>query len=157
MVVWRGVMPRFFLFLWPNLSPKHEVKTQNWFFGLLPIFACNFARKHVFMKIVRCKWFPPKGFTAIMLVWWLIVKPKVELTSRLINHEEIHSRQQKEMLVIFFLLWYGLEYLFRLAQYRNHQTAYRNISFEREAYANQFNLGYLTDRKFLAWTKYLRT
>ena len=109
------------------------------------------------MKIIRCSWFPPKKYTAIMLVWWLIVKDGVQVTSRLINHEEIHSRQQKEMLIFFFFLWYGLEFLFRLAQYRDWDKAYRNISFELEAYANQYNIAYLNDRKHFAWFKYLKT
>ena len=103
------------------------------------------------MKIVRCSWFPPKGYSAITLVWWMIVKTDYQITDRLLNHEEIHSRQQKEMLVVPFLLWYGLEFIFRLGQYRSWDMAYRNISFEREAYANQDNPGYLAQRKRFAW------
>lgn len=95
------------------------------------------------MKIVRCKWFPPKGFQAIILWKWLILKPSVQITSRLINHEEIHETQQKEMLFVFFFLWYGIEWLCRLIQYRNTNDAYRNISLEREAYTNQDNVSYL--------------
>lgn len=109
------------------------------------------------MKIIRYSWFLPKGYVAIMLVWWLIVKNGVQVTSRLINHEEIHSKQQKEMLILFFFLWYGLEFLFRLCQYGNWDKAYRNISFEREAYANQYNIAYLSNRKRFAWFKYLKT
>ena len=108
------------------------------------------------MKIVGCSWFPPKGYKAIMLVWWLIAKPHVNLTSRFLNHEEIHSRQQKEMLVLPFFLWYGLEFIFRLLQYWSWHTAYRNISFEREAYANENNLGYLPERRRFAWIHYLK-
>ena len=107
------------------------------------------------MKIVRSSWFPFKGYAAITLVWWLIVREGVAITSRLINHEEIHSEQQKEMLILFFFLWYGLEFLFRLIQYRNWNKAYRNISFEREAYANQDNIAYLGSRKHFAWFNYL--
>lgn len=109
------------------------------------------------MKIVRCSWFPPKGYNAIMLVWWLIVKTGYAITSRLINHEEIHSVQQKEMLVLFFFIWYGLEFIFRLAQYRNWKKAYMNVSFEREAYANQYDMAYLQNRRMFSWIKYLRT
>ena len=107
------------------------------------------------MKIVKCTWFPPKGYSAITLVWWLIVKPYVTITPRLTNHEEIHSRQQKEMLILPFFLWYGLEFLFRYLQYWNWSKAYRNISFEREAYANEYNLDYLATRKKYAWFHYL--
>jgi len=107
------------------------------------------------MKIVRSKWFPPKGYAAIMLVWWLIIREGHSVTSRLVNHEDIHSRQQKEMLILPFFVWYGLEFLFRLIQYRNWDKAYRNISFEREAYENEINMAYLQSRRWLGWTKYL--
>ena len=35
-------------------------------------------------------------------------------------------------------------------------NAYRNISFEREAYANQRNLNYLKERPLYAWRHYMR-
>lgn len=108
------------------------------------------------MKIIRCSWFPPKGYKAIMLVWWLIVKPNAAITSRLINHEEIHECQQKEMLILPFFLWYGFEFIFRLLQYWNWHTAYRNISFEREAYANESKISYLANRKRFEWIHYLK-
>ncbi|MEG1200098.1 MAG: hypothetical protein RSD53_11940, partial [Algoriella sp.] len=66
----------------------------------------------------------------------------------LINHETIHIIQQVELLVIPFYIWYLTEYLFRLIQYKNQHKAYRNISFEREAYANEKNPNYLKERKF---------
>ena len=108
------------------------------------------------MKIIRCSWFPPKGYSAIMLVWWLIVKKRASITSRFINHEEIHSIQQKEMLVLPFFIWYGIEFLFRLIQYRNWNEAYMNVSFEKEAYSNQYDIAYLSKRKRFAWIKYLK-
>ena len=52
----------------------------------------------------------------------------------LLNHERIHLRQQVEMGVLFFYVWYVAEYGIRWLQYRNAYAAYRNISFEREAY-----------------------
>lgn len=73
----------------------------------------------------------------------------------ILNHERIHIRQQGEMLVVLFYLWYVIEMLFRMVQYRSYSRAYRNISFEREAYANQYNFLYLKDRGFWGWTKYL--
>lgn len=65
-----------------------------------------------------------------------------------LNHEQIHLRQQAEFLIVFFYLWYGIEFLFRWIQYRNRHKAYRNISFEREAYQNETNFDYLKTRKF---------
>ena len=45
-----------------------------------------------------------------------------------------HTAQMKEMLYIFFYLWYVVEWIIRLFMKGN---AYRNISFEREAYSNE--------------------
>lgn len=108
------------------------------------------------MKIVRCSWFPPKGYKAILLVWYLIVKTNATITSKFINHEEIHEKQQKEMLIVFFFVWYALEFIVRLIQYLNWDKAYRNISFEREAYDNEKDLSYLKNRKRFTWIKYLK-
>ncbi|MFC4738919.1 hypothetical protein ACFO3U_02830 [Flavobacterium ponti] len=72
----------------------------------------------------------------------------------LINHEKIHIRQQIEMLVIPFFLWYGIEYVIRFIQYRNSKLAYLNISFEREAYQNEKNLHYLKQRSFWSFLRY---
>ena len=44
---------------------------------------------------------------------------------RLINHENIHWRQQMEMLIILFYLWYLIEWLVRLP----FGDAYKNLSF----------------------------
>ena len=35
-------------------------------------------------------------------------------------------------------------------------NAYRNISFEREAYANEEYIDYLENRKRFAWIKYIK-
>lgn len=75
------------------------------------------------------------------------------LAERIINHESIHIRQQQEMLVIPFYLWYGIEWFLKLFKYG--AKAYNNISFEREAHSNDENLNYLKERKFWAWIKYL--
>lgn len=74
----------------------------------------------------------------------------------LLNHERIHLRQQAELGVLPFYLWYVLEYLIRRIQYRDHYTAYRNIGFEREAFANDANLNYLSTRRFWAFWRYMK-
>jgi hypothetical protein len=75
----------------------------------------------------------------------------------LINHERIHLRQQAEMGIVPFYLWYIVEYGIRRFQYRDHYTAYRNISFEREAFANDTNLMYLKTRPFWRFRGYIRS
>ena len=71
----------------------------------------------------------------------------------MMNHERIHSAQQREMLFVFFYLAYFMEWVVRLPMRGN---AYRNISFEREAYANQRNLDYLHTRRHYAWRHYYK-
>lgn len=73
----------------------------------------------------------------------------------LMRHEKIHWAQQKEMLGIFFYVWYGLEYLVRLALYLNHWDAYSGISFELEANYHEDNPNYLAEREPFHWLKYL--
>lgn len=73
--------------------------------------------------------------------------------ARIINHESIHIKQQEEMLIIPFYLWYIIEWAIKVPIYFSFQKAYHNISFEREAYDNDDNLSYLNNRKHYAWIK----
>ena len=106
-------------------------------------------------RIIYNRYIPFKGFSAMACVWWIFVRNDVRVTTNVLRHESIHLRQQKEMLVVFFILWYGIEWLIRLIQYRNTITAYKNISFEREAYANQDSIDYLEIRKPYSFIKYI--
>lgn len=105
------------------------------------------------MKIVQNKFIPPKGFKAITLFGIVFARKELNETNK--NHEAIHIRQGNEMLWVFFYLWYGIEWLIRLIQYRDKMLAYYNISFEREAYINQLDDEYLNKRKLFSWIKYL--
>jgi len=71
---------------------------------------------------------------------------------RIINHEKIHWQQQMEMFIIFFYLWYVIEWLIKLMFKKD---SYYTISFEREAYENDGNKTYLNNRKKFNWIKYL--
>lgn len=71
--------------------------------------------------------------------------------ARIINHESIHIKQQEEMLILPFYIWYVTEWFIKLFFYG--KQAYYNISFEREAYDNDDNLSYLSNRKHYAWIK----
>lgn len=73
----------------------------------------------------------------------------------LINHERIHLRQQAELLLLFFYLFYFLEWILKSCWYRNFHKGYRNISFEREAYSQEKNLGYLAERTPYRFLKYV--
>lgn len=104
------------------------------------------------MLIIRNKVIPFKGFKAINLFGILFVRENAKLDAKTINHEEIHTAQMKEMLYIFFYLWYLIEWLIRLFGKGN---AYRKISFEKEAYNNENDETYLTKRKHYHWLKEL--
>ena len=119
------------------------------------------------MKIIRSRIIPCKGFTAINIFGVVFVRkeilPQHNISiydwDKMLNHELIHTAQMKELLYVPFYLLYGIEWLIRLAMYRNAKKAYRNISFEREAYDNQDNFGYIIDeyRKSYSFIKYLKT
>lgn len=106
--------------------------------------------------IIISKYLVPKGYLGLTLFPFIILKHK-NLKSEvvLINHENIHLRQQLEMLIVPFYVFYGLEFLLRLVQYKNWHKAYINISFEREAFANESTLNYLKKRPFWQFLKYL--
>ncbi|RZJ52331.1 MAG: hypothetical protein EOO44_12165 [Flavobacterium sp.] len=72
-----------------------------------------------------------------------------------LNHEKIHLRQQLEMLIIPFFIWYFLEFVIRFIKCKDKDVAYRNISFEREAYKNERNFNYLKKRPFFRSLHYL--
>lgn len=102
------------------------------------------------------KIFTPKSIRAITLFPFIILKENIDREDQvLIHHERIHLRQQAELLIILFYAWYIIEYFIRLVIYRNRYEAYRNISFEREAYSHENEESYLKDRKLFAHLKYI--
>lgn len=84
----------------------------------------------------------------------------------ILNHEYIHTAQMEDFArwlsfckplqhlvggIIFYIIYF-LEWVYRLIFHT--PTAYRGISFEREAYAHQSDLEYLKTRKhFAEWKK----
>lgn len=117
------------------------------------------------MKIVRNNVIPVRGYAAIALFPFLFVRKGVEISDRLIRHEKTHFRQQIELLIIPFYIWYLIEYLVRLIGWLHFlkwkefsvasHLAYRNVCFEQEAYNNEHNPDYLPSRKPYAWTEFL--
>ncbi len=73
----------------------------------------------------------------------------------LINHEKIHLKQQQELLLLPFYILYVIEWLLRCLYYLDSYKAYQNISFEREAYCNETNLEYPSERNAFGFLKYL--
>lgn len=102
------------------------------------------------------KFLTPKGFVGITLYPFIFLKQEsLKENKVLINHEKIHLKQQVELLIILFYILYVTEWLLKLVKYRDKKIAYRNLSFEREAYQNEEDLLYLEKRKRWAFVKYL--
>ena len=78
---------------------------------------------------------------------FIIISKETLIDEQLINHEKIHLKQQLEMLIIPFYICY------LIAIYRK---SYFNISFEKEAYANENDPNYLKNRKPFAFLKYIK-
>lgn len=107
------------------------------------------------MRLIISKFWVPKGFSGITIYPFVFARENWRSDKIFINHEKIHLRQQIELLILPFFIWYTLEFFIRLIQFRNRQKAYRNISFEREAYVNESNAAYLLNRKFFSFLNYL--
>ena len=73
------------------------------------------------------------------------------------NHETIHYHQQLELLFVGQWLLYVFYWLKGLITYKNGDKAYRESPFEREAYQNEANLEYLSNRERFAWREYRET
>ena len=109
------------------------------------------------MKVIYNKYFPLKNFTAINLFGLIFARIEYkDLEKYELNHEKIHTYQIIELLGVLYYLLYAIEWLFRLCQYRDTLKAYHNISFEREAYTNHFDLGYLKGRRPYSFIHYYR-
>ena len=123
------------------------------------------------MIIKRNKYIPWQGFKAIFLFGILFVKGDANIDEVTMNHESIHSKQYVEtgllslllllplvfnglwwlwlLLSVFaFYLIYVLEWFVKILIYKfDTKKAYKNLSFEREAYANQDITDYTKTRK----------
>ena len=122
------------------------------------------------MKIYRNKHIPVQGFKAFFFCGILFVRGNAKIDDVTMNHERIHSKQYVEtgitfaillLPLIFIGLWwlwltlsvfafyilYVIEWFVKLFVYKfDNRKAYRNVSFEREAYANDGNVNYLNVR-----------
>ena len=104
--------------------------------------------------VIRMNWLP-RGIKFINLCGVLLCRYTTQINSLDWQHEAIHSQQWYETLIIGMLLWYPIEFFIRLFKYGNWDDAYKNVSFESEAYGNEFVHGYIQDRKHFAWLDYL--
>ena len=120
---------------------------------------------------------PFVGYRAMTIWPFLFVRDDLMVGMRPVdyNHECIHGWQQIEMLLValviaavmaifgcgwwslaalpLFFYWYLVEWIIRL--FVNGSTAYRNVSFEQEAYLHERDAEYPYERKPFAWLGYL--
>lgn len=97
-----------------------------------------------------------KNYVGLTLWPFIIVKEQeYKEDTVLINHERIHLKQQMELLIIPFYILYVGEWLFRSLLYMDSYRAYQNISFEREAYGHEKDLGYTNHRRPFAFLQYI--
>ena len=102
------------------------------------------------MKVIYNNIIPFRGFTAMNIFGLIFARKEYEpLSKQTLNHEAIHTAQMRELLYIGFYLWYVVEWLVKLFIYG--KEAYRNVSFEREAYQYAGYEGYLSIRKRYKW------
>ncbi|MBR1631833.1 MAG: hypothetical protein IJ680_08245 [Paludibacteraceae bacterium] len=117
--------------------------------------------------IVRNRLLPPGRFVAMNLFGIIFVRKGCGMRESLLRHERTHTRQMLELLVLPFYVLYVSEWLLRLllraltlrerggvSVRRWLGKAYDDISFEREAYANQADVHYLQHRPHFAWLRY---
>jgi hypothetical protein len=101
-----------------TLPPRqiHRIRYRHW------IFKLPFVRRYSGMVAGRTILFKDAG---------------TEIPAALLRHELIHQEQIDRHGVMRFYLIYFRDYLANLRRFRNHDAAYRNIPFEKEAYERE--------------------
>ena len=111
------------------------------------------------MKVIVNDIIPFRGFLAINLFGVLFARREAwnrandHRKAVCVNHESIHTEQMKETLYVGFYILYLIMWLIRLLT-PPFKTAYRDISFEQEAYEHEQDLTYLATRKPYTWLSY---
>ena len=132
------------------------------------------------MIIYRNKHIPVQGFKAFFFCGILFVRGNAKIDDVTMNHESVHSNQWIECGIvalivlaplIFIGLWwlwlissvfafyilYVVEWFVKFIIYKlNTHKAYKNTSFEKEAFSNEDDVLYLENRKRFAWIKYIK-
>lgn len=136
------------------LRGLHALPITHYASPINPSFQ-NWLRMKRKNNIIICKYLP-NHIAAISLFPFILCKNASYAADPIvINHERIHLKQQLELLILLFYLWYGIEFLLRFAYLKDAQKAYRALSFEREAYTHESDLLYLKTRTcYSFWGKW---
>ena len=72
------------------------------------------------MFLIVTKYLIPKGYRGLAFFPFVFVKYRLDKQNAVfVNHERIHMRQQLELLIFPFFIWYFLEFCLRWIQYKN--------------------------------------
>lgn len=96
------------------------------------------------------KLLPFKGFKYFNFFGIMVTRIKNVLekfTDMAARHEGTHTIQMLEVGILPYYPLYVLEFLIKLVIYRNWNTAYKAVSFEREARMAQYEVDYYESRK----------
>ena len=104
--------------------------------------------------MIIIKGFPLYKISGITLWPFVLINSK-KVAKVLLNHERIHLRQQLELLILPFYIWYLTEWLYWLVIKKSWWAAYDNISFEKEAYFYESDFDYLQNRKLWGFLKFI--
>ncbi len=108
------------------------------------------------MFVIIIKNLRPKWIRGITIFPFIIIRNVNDRKDKVFfNHEKIHFKQQLELFIIIFYLWYLIEFVIHYLRVRDFYKAYMKISFEKEAYKNEKNLDYLKSRSYFEFVKYL--
>jgi hypothetical protein len=121
---------------------------RNWLANREPFYFEN-SRVPVWLSKIA-----PIEIGAINIGFLVFSRGQISKTTR--RHEKIHYIQQIELLFVLHWILYGAFWLIGLVRYRDGAKAYREIPFEREAYANQKKYTYFQKRPFWNWVNYIK-
>lgn len=80
-----------------------------------------------------------------------IVISRDEMSEQTRRHETIHYQQYLDLFFIGFIVLYLWDWLVGLLIHKKGNVAYYSIRAEQEAYVNDHNVDYLSERKRWTW------
>lgn len=95
------------------------------------------------LKIYYNHWYPRllhiRGIVYYPFVLIAISRGEA-IKERILHHEWIHVQQIRRDGLLYFYLRWNVEFLLRFLKYFHYRRAYREISYEREAYEQMWKV-----------------
>lgn len=94
------------------------------------------------VRIIENSWLAKLiGYNITLYPFILLIKDfESSCRNHMIHHEWVHVMQVRSFGFFSFYSSYLLEGLAHLIRYKNRNSAYRSISYEKEAYGNQWRV-----------------